>query len=368
MGDDAGIVERGVDPARLLVEVGARDRAESAAREVLVGCGRVAADGLDVPLLELLLPGHPVGPGPLEGHAEDAPELRCVVGLASLASGHPPDDRLRRVAVGQPGHEPGAVEVRVDLELEVDLGPLRGQPQRVVEAAAVEDHRAEHHLVVRALGPAEAARHPGVEEDRDPLVVPAGRGHPRGRQIEIEDRLGVVGDGVHLAAEQAAEEALGPRGLIQRGHVDQLVVHDRVQPLVGRHRLEGGAQGGDLNAHEVARNGGRSGVAGVGEVGEQDRDLLGGVVAEQAALEAEGVLERAHGVGREVGLRALEVDEAQVVGLERGELGGDGHGGAEDKQDHGAADRQPSHGRRVPETERGEEIPDGRRYPPRLHC
>ena len=53
------------------------------------------------------------------------------------------------------------------------------QAERIVEAAVVADHRAEHHLVVRPLRAAEAAGHPGLEEDRDAFVVPARRG-PRG--------------------------------------------------------------------------------------------------------------------------------------------------------------------------------------------
>ena len=72
--------------------------------------------------------------------------------------------------MGEPGHEPRAVKIRVDLELKIDLRPFRHEAQRVVERRAVSHHRAEDHLVVAALGAAEPAGHPRVDEDRDAFV------------------------------------------------------------------------------------------------------------------------------------------------------------------------------------------------------
>jgi hypothetical protein len=177
------------------------------------------------------------------------------------------------VRVGEPHHEPRAVQVRVDLELEVDLRPFGDEAERVVEPRAVAHHRPEHHLVVAALGPADAAGHPRVDEDGDPLVVPARRRDARRGQVHVEDRLGLLGHGVHLARRRTGGTGDPSGRLIHRRHVDQLVVHDRVQALVGGDRLEGEAERGDLHHHHVAGHDRDAGVAVVLEVGEQHRDV-----------------------------------------------------------------------------------------------
>ena len=61
-----------------------------------------------------------------------------------------------------------------DFDLEVDLGEFGREAERIEETAAVEHHRAEHHLVVRALCAPDAARHPGIEKHRDSFLYQRG--------------------------------------------------------------------------------------------------------------------------------------------------------------------------------------------------
>ncbi len=298
MRHDAGVVEARVERLLLGVVVRPRHRPQGLGRDVLVRCRLVLPDGFQVLLLERVLPRDPVVPGVVERAAEHLLELRRVVGLGVLATARPLDHELGRALVGQVAQEAGAVEVRVDLGLEVHLDALGDEPERVVEARVVPHHRAEHHLVVGALGAALAAGHPGLDEDGESLLVPARRRRPRRRQVEVEDALGLGGHGRDLALEQAAEEALAARGLVRGRHVHELVVHQPVHPLVRHHRLEGEAERGHVHLDEVARHRRRRRVAAVGEVVEQHRDGTGRGVREQLAVEGERVLEAARGVRR----------------------------------------------------------------------
>ncbi len=113
------------------------------------------------------------------------------------------------MGVGEPGEEARAVEVGVRADLEVDHDAARGEPQRIVEVRVVAHHGPEHHLVVAALRAAEAAAHPGLQEDRAALDVPARRGEARDRQVAVEQRLGVLRLRRDLAEEEARASA-GP--------------------------------------------------------------------------------------------------------------------------------------------------------------
>ena len=246
------------------------------------------------------------------------------------------------MAPRQPRHEPRAVEVRIDLELEVDLRPFRRQAERVVDVRTVADHRAEHHLVIAALRPSDPARHPGVDEHRDAFVIPPRRGGSRGREVEVEDRLRLLGDRVDLAAKQPPEEPVAPGRLVHRRDVNQLVVHDGRHPLVGGERFEGEAQRRDLHHQRVARHDARSGISGIRQIEQQHRHLVFGLESEQFLLEGHGVQVRARDVRRQVGLAALEVDEAQIADLDLPELGGRRHRDederkTEDRTDEGRA-------------------------------
>ncbi len=318
--DDARVIEGGVELPRDGVPEGPRDAAEGVRREVLVRRRRVRPDRGEVLLLELLLEGDPLVPRVGDRLPEDAPELRGVVGLRPLPAPEPLDELLRRVAVREERHEPLAVDVRVRLELEVDLRPFRDEAERRVEAAPVPHHRAEDHLVPGTLAPAPAPGHPRLEEDRGPFVVPARGQAARRRQVVVEDRLRLLRRRRDLPREHGAPEPIArPRVVVER-HVDELVVHHPVDRLVRRDGLVGEGHGRDLEHHEVPGDDVHAGVAEVGEVVQEDRDLLGRPVREDPPVEAEGVLERAGDVRDEVRLPRREVDEPQVVGLERRDL------------------------------------------------
>ena len=69
----------------------------------------------------------------------------------------------------------------------------------VAELAQPEMHVAErlavggqHQRIGRELGEVLGA---GLEEHRDPLVVPTRSGHAGARQVEVRDRLGLLADG-----------------------------------------------------------------------------------------------------------------------------------------------------------------------------
>ena len=271
VADDAGVVEGSEDRLRRGIVVGPRDRPERTIGDVVVRRHRELADRREIGLLKLVLVLDPVRPRIVQAHAEDVPELRGVVRAAALAPRGPLDQLLGRVVAREPRHEARAVEIRVGLELEVDLGAFRDQSQRVVERRVVGDHRAEDHLVVPALRASEPAGHPGVAEDGDAFVIPARRRHPRRRQVEVQNRLRLLRDRQHLSAEQLPEEPVAPRGLVHRRDVDELVVHQRVHPLVGGDGLVDERDGRDLHRDQIARHGGRAGVPLVRQIDEQYR-------------------------------------------------------------------------------------------------
>ena len=272
-------------------------------------------------MLELALERDPIGPGVRERSSVHLFEVRRIVGAAVFLPPHPFHQPVRSVRVGQPHHETGAVQIRVDLELEVDLGAFRHKAERIVEVGAVAHHGAEDHLVVATLGASDATGHPGVDEDGDPFVIPTRRGHAGRGQIHVENRFRLFADRIDLAPEESAEHAIAPRSLVHGGHVHQFVVHDRVHPLISGDRLERKAQRGDLHHHRAAWDHGDPGVAVVLEVREQHGDVLIGLVAEQLGLEGERVEEGPDGMRDEVRLGSLEVDEPKVRALLRGQLG-----------------------------------------------
>ena len=278
-------------------------------------------DRLEVLLLKAVLPVDPRMPGTAERPTVDLLEVTRVISAAPLLPLDPVDQLLRPIGVRQPGHEAGAVQIRIDLQLKVDLRPFRDQAEGIVEPRVVADHRAEDHFVVAALRASHTAGHPGVDEHGDAFVIPARRGDPRRGQVHVENAFGLVGDRVHLSPEQTAEHPVAPCRLVHRRHVHQLVVHDRVHPLVGGDRLEGETEGGHLDHHGAARHHRDTGIPPVLEIGEQDGDVRIGFVAKQLRLERERIEEGAHRVGDQVGFGPFEVDHAKVTPLLRAQLG-----------------------------------------------
>jgi hypothetical protein len=267
--------------------------------------------------LLVLDPGCPCG---IERDAEDLTELRGVVCAAAGVTRRPFDELLRRISAREPGHESRAVQVRVDLELKVDLRAFGDKSERIVKGRLILHHRAEHHLVVTALCAAKASRHPGVHEHRDALVVPARRRDTRRGEIEIGNRLGLFRDRQDLSAKEPAEQPIPPRTLVHRRHMDQLVVHDGVQSFVGRERFERETKRGNLNPDEIVRHRRRSRVPGVAQIEQQDGQVVGRIEAKQLLLKIQRVECRPRDVRNQIRLGGVDVDDAEAGRLLFGEL------------------------------------------------
>ena len=157
--------------------------------------------------------------------------------------------------------------------------------------AAVAHHGPEDHLVPGALGAADTACHPGLDENRDPLLVPARGGDARGRQIGVEDCLRLIFDRRDFAGEELAEGAITLGRHVAGHHVHQLVIHQGVDAFVRWICFVSEAVRRDLNHHEVPRDCGGSGIAVVGNVAQEYRDLLPRFIVEQLSLKSHRVFE-----------------------------------------------------------------------------
>ncbi len=162
-------------------------------------------------LLERMLEADPVLPRIVEVLAEHPLEVVRVGSPRAGVASPPLEQLLRPVLQRQVAHEPRAIQVRVRTDLEVDLGSLRDQSERVVEARAVADHRAEHHFVVPALRPAVTAAQPGLHEYRAAFMIPARRRIPRTGQVVVEQRSQDGPRPVRLFRRTACESAHLPR-------------------------------------------------------------------------------------------------------------------------------------------------------------
>ena len=130
----------------------------------------------------------------------------------------------------------------------------------------------------------------------------------------------MFGDRSDLAAKQLTKEQVARRRSIVRHDVNQFMVHQVRHALAGRERLEGEVHWRDAQRDEVAGNRLGRRVARIGEVGEQDRDLLARGEVEQLAMERESVLKRSPDVRDDECLRWVQEDDADVLGLSGGEL------------------------------------------------
>jgi hypothetical protein len=117
--------------------------------------------------------------------------------------------------------------------------------------------------------------------------------------------------------------------------VDEFVVHVRVHALVRGERLVGVAQRRHLERHAVVGHGAGARVAAVGEVDEEQVHLFLRSEAEDLRLELEGVLEGLAEVRDQKALGAARVDDAQAVGLDCLELGGNGRRDREESECRG---------------------------------
>ena len=114
-----------------------------------------------------------------------------------------------------------------------------------------------------------------------------GSGDARRRQVEVEDRLRVLRHRRHLAAEEPPKGAIATGGLVLRHDVHQLVVHDRVDPLVGRRSSRRRSSAARSGSDRVLRGTVPAPALPRSEKSlSSDADLLRRLVVEQLALEA----------------------------------------------------------------------------------
>ncbi len=271
-----------------------------------------------------MLPGDPLVPRGFERLAEYLGELARVVRLAPFAALQPFDHGLRRMDVSEVAVEPRTVQVGVGDGLEIRGNALGYQAEVAVEMRVVADHRAEHHFVEGALGPADAPRHPGFHEIGGAFEIPARCTEPRHREVVVEDRLRVFVGRSRFAAEEPPPAQVAGVGDVRVDDVHGFVVHQRVHALAARHRLQRTAGRGDVQHDAVVGRGAGTRVSVVREVGHQHHGLFGRRPVEDLPLELQGVIEGAGDEGRQIGLEGIEVEQLEIVGLELVHLEGSG--------------------------------------------
>ena len=176
----------------------------------------------------------------------------------------------------------------------------------------VPHHRPEDHFVVAALRAAEAAAHPGLHEHGAALEVPARGRVARHREVAVDQRLRILSLGKDLAHEEPAPPLVLLRRDVVLRHVDQLVVHQRVQALAGGKRLECVGQRRDVEHEPAVRYRAGVSVAVIREIRQEDAHRLRRLPSERAALPLERVGERAHCVRCKVPQR-IEIDELGIL-------------------------------------------------------
>ena len=142
----------------------------------------------------------------------------------------------------------------------------------------------------------------------------------------------MLGEGDDLALEETAKRPIGARRQIHRRDVGELVVGDHVETLGGDEGLEREVGRRHVEQQLVAGNRRRGGVAPVGEVLEQHRQLLGRIEAVDPLLEIDRVLDAASCVGGDVAQRGAEIHQPDVVGLQDVELRGRRGDGRQDQK------------------------------------
>ena len=180
----------------------------------------------------------------------------------------------------------------------------------------VPNHGAKNHLVPVALGAPVTSRHPGLGKDGHALEEPARTRFTRRRQILVKDRLRVFRLGNDLAAKELARSTIGGGGLIRVGDVHEFVIHDRVHAWSRGGRLERQGEGGNVDGQCVTWRRVGAGVAEIGEIGQQDRDLVVRHVAENTFLPIGRIVECLDDPRDQVGFGRIEIKQPQFVGLD----------------------------------------------------
>ena len=200
---------------------------------------------------------------------------------------------------------------------------------------------AEHHLVVAAQSPAQSAAHPGLHEHGHPLVIPAWRVVARVRQVAISDGDRVVGNGGDLAQEKPPEPSILSRRLVVGHRVHELMIHQQNHAVVGQRGLEDVIRRSNADIQEVARQCGAAAVHTVGEILEQDHNLLFALVMEQLPMKRESVLETPNQVRYQIGVSGTVVDQLDVACLHGAHTLADGDAHTSGQKHRNCYDRRP---------------------------
>jgi hypothetical protein len=115
-----------------------------------------------------------------------------------------------------------------------------------------------------------------------------------------------------LAAEQFAPEAVAAVPHVHGRDMGELVIGQGEEALARAERLEGEAERSDVEEVRVVRRRTRRGIAIVAEVLEQNRGPFPRRPVEHLAVIGERVGERPADIGREIGLRRIEVQQPKV--------------------------------------------------------
>ena len=218
----------------------------------------------------------------------------------------------------QAGDEARAVEVGVDADLEVDRGAFGFEAQRRVDFVIVADLGAPDHLVEGALRRGRG-RPPSRSRRRrrclrDTSAARRSAASTRNYRRSTPDAPG--------SASACRAKKLAPEGVALVPHVHgrdvgELVVGQGEEALARREGLHRLRQRRDVEQHGVVRRRARRGIAIVAEVLEQDVGPVPRLPAELLLVAVERILDRPGDIGRQIGLDRVEIEQREVLGLER---------------------------------------------------
>ena len=107
---------------------------------------------------------------------------------------------------------------------------------------------------------------------------------------------------------------------VHRCDVSKLVIGQREETLAGGERLHRQRQRRDVEQHRIIGGGARGGVAVIAEILEQDGGPVPRFPVEFLFVEGERIFDRPGNIGRQIGLDRVEIEQAEILGLERAEV------------------------------------------------
>ncbi len=273
--------------------VGENDRFGGDGRANRVGQGAILG-------AELVLPAPPLT---REVRPERAPgrRLQAVGDQLTAVLSHEAPDPLVPVPVREVAEEEGAVEV-AGVSCRPADGVQRGAIDR--EEVVLEDSRAQHHIVDRAIRPAHGGE-PGLQMRRESFHDPAGGVHLREEgRVPPENRPEMEPDAARI---------------IQMEDVNEFVEREQAQPVVAVGERGLGSRRVRVDGDAVARKGGRQTIRIIDMVRDQKLDPSSRRRNELAGEKLVRPLGAGSGASGE-GLQAGRKGDVEVVRPERSPL------------------------------------------------